>query len=251
MTSGKTKNMINKKLLHKILIITVLILPFISCTARQNINIDRSGKGSCTVRVELNSFFTEYLKDLSDAAGSRDDDFAVFDRQMIENTFFKYSDAELTSVRIKGSSTLEVDIRFNNPGDILNENEMNPVISYSRKGAISLLSFNLNLENYKALSSMTGIADNPVLAALTPQVEKPYTHDEYLDMLDFVFSDYEGGEEAAVTVSRAMVEIDIETDGEILKAENGAVIGGKAVFRIPLLNFLTLSKPVEFSVEYR
>ena len=251
MRSGKNENMLKKRIIYKTLITAALISVFISCTARQDINIDRSGKGSCTVRVELNSFFTDYLKDLSDAAGSSDNDFSVFEKQMIEEIFSKHSAAELADVRIKGSGSLEVDLKFNNPGDILNENKLNPVISYNRKGDLSILSFNLNLENYRALSSLTGLADNPVLAALTPQVENPYSHDEYLDMLDFVFSDYEGGEAAPLTVSKSMVEIDIETDGKIERAENGAVIGRKAVFRIPLLNFLTLSKPVVFSVEYR
>ena len=70
-------------------------------------------------------------------------------------------------------------------------------------------------------------------------------------MLDFVFSDYEGGDTAPLTVSKSMIEVNVETDGEILKAENGRVVGNRAVFRIPLLKFLTLSEPVEFSLEYR
>ena len=250
MTAEKMKNLINRDNFYKILIIAVLISAMLSCTAEQNINIDRSGKGSCTVSVELNSFFADYLKDLSDAAGSSAD-FTVFDKKIVEETFKKHSDAELSDVRIKGRGGLEVDIRFNRPGDILNENRLNPVISFTRTGNISILSFNLNLENYEALSRMTGLADNPVLAALTPQTENPYTNDEYLDMLDFIFSDYEGGDTAPLTVSKSMVEINIETDGKILKAEKGHVIGNKAVFRIPLLKFLTLSEPVEFSVEYR
>ncbi len=214
-------------------------------------NIDSSGRGSCTVSVDLNSFFIEYLKDLSDAAGSSDEDFVVFDRQMIEESFKKHSNAELTDVRIKGSGSLEIDVKFNNPGDIFKENKLNPVVFFSRKNGNSIITFNLNIENYKVLSRMTGLADNPVLNALTPQVDRPYTNDEYLDMVDFVFSDYEGGDIAALTVSKSVIIINIEAGGRIVKAENGSFEGNKAVFKIPVLKFLTLSKPVEFSAEYR
>ena len=235
----------------KLFIVIFVLFSSLSCTVKQDINIDRSGKGSCTVSVDLNSFFTEYLKDLSDAAGSPEEEFTVFDRQMIEESFSKNSNAELADVRIKGSGSIELDIKFNNPGDILRENSLNPVISYTRKGSSSIVSFNLNTENYKALSRMTGLADNPVLAALTPQPENPYTNDEYLDMVDFVFSDYEGGDIAAVTMAKSMVEINIETEGRVVSAGNGTFSGSRAVFRIPLLKFLTLSEPVVFSVEYR
>ncbi len=240
-----------KSIYCKIITASALVLLSFSCSSRQDINIDSSGRGSCTVRIDLDSFFTEYLRDLSDAAGSLEGDFYVFDRQEIEESFRKHSDAELTDVRIRGSGSIELDISFSNPEEILRENAINPVIEYSRKDGISILSFNLNTENYQALSRMTGLADNPVLAALTPQPDNPYTNDEYLDMIDFVFSDYEGGDRAAMTVSKAEMEINIETSGEVLRAENGKAYGSRAVFRVPLLRFLTLSSPVEFSVSYR
>ena len=170
-------NMISRDNFYKSLLITVLLAAVLSCSAEQDVKIDRSGKGSCTVRVELDSFFVDYLKDLSDAAGSSAD-FTVFDSRIIKETFIKHSSAELADVRIKGRGSLEVDVRFNQPGDILNEDRLNPVISFSRSGNSSILSFNLNLDNYTALSRMTGLADNPVLAALTPQTENPYTNDE-------------------------------------------------------------------------
>ena len=240
-----------KKYFFNISVFLLLFSALISCTARQDMDIDTSGRGRCTLSVDLNSFFVDYLKDLSDAAGNSGEDFVVFNRQMIEKSFEKHSNAELADVRIKGSGSLEVDVKFNNPGDIFRENTLNPVISFERKNSSSIISFNLNIENYKALSRMTGLADNPVLNALTPQVERPYTNDEYLDMVDFVFSDYEGGDTAALTVSKSMVEISIEAGDRIIKAENGSFKDNKAVFKIPVLKFLTLSKPVEFSVEYR
>ncbi len=234
-----------------ILVAITIILLSASCTARQNINIDKTGKGSCTVKIELNSFFVNYLQDLSDAARSSESDSTLFDKKVIKEIFKQYSAAKLSDLRIKGNSFLEADIVFNNPGDILYENKLNPVISYSSDSGISTLSFNLNLENYKALSIMTGLDTNPVLAALLPQPENPYTSDEYLEMLDFIFSDYEGGDKAALTVAKSMVEIAVTTDGEILYAQNAKAEKGRAVFKIPLLDFLTLSKPVVFSVKYR
>ena len=235
-------------LFRKSLLTVLFISALLSCTSKQEVNIDTAGKGSCTVRVDLNSYFTDYLTDLSDA-GSSNEEFSVFNREMIENSFIQHSNADLTDVRINGSR-LEVDFRFNNPGEILKENKLNPVIEYRRRGGVSILSFNLNTENYRALSRMTGLDDNPVLSALTPQPENPYTNDEYLDMVDFAFSDYEGGEKAALTTAKAVIEITVKTGGKIIKADNGVITGGTVVFKIPLLKFLTLSSPVVFSVEY-
>ncbi len=236
---------------RKSLSVIALFITLISCTSKQDITINSSGKGSCTFSVELDSFFIDYLRDLSDAAGSGSDNFSVFERAAIEEAFNQYSDAVLSDVRISGSGKLEVDLSFSNPEEILKENTRNPVLKFSRKGNTSLLSFNLNMDNYSVLSRLVGLADNPVLSALTPQPDNPYSNDEYLDMVDFVFSDYKGGDMAALTVSRAMVEINIKTEGKVLRADNGRITDTGVAFRIPLLKFLTLSSPVEFSVEYR
>ena len=234
----------------KKIIILLSVFTLLSCVSKQEINIDSEGSGSCTVGIELSSFYTEYIKDLSDAAGSSGDEIPLFDREMIIKSFESYSDAELTDVKICRNNSLKIEFKFNSTDEILKEGSGNPVLDFKHKGNIRVLSFNLNAENYIYLDRMFGFSENPVLSALTPQCENPYTDAEYLDMVDFVFSDYDEAGNAVSSVENAVVEITVNTSGKIIKAGKGEVTGKKAVFRIPLIRFLTLSEPVSFSLEY-
>jgi hypothetical protein len=237
----------------KKIIIILSVFTLLSCVSKQEINIDSEGRGSCTVGIELSSFYTEYIKDLSDAAGSGNDDgedIPLFNKEMIVKAFETYSDAELIDVKIHGNNSLQIEFKFNSTDEILKEESGNPVLDFKNKGEIKVLSFNLNTENYIYLDRMFGLSSNPVLSALTPQSENPYTDDEYLDMVDFVFSDYDDTGSAVSSVENAVVEITVNTTGEIINA-SGEVNGKTAIFRIPLIRFLTLSKPISFSLEYK
>ena len=107
----------------------------------------------------------------------------------------------------------------------------------------------VNKQSYSKINSAFAFDDNPVTAGLTPQPDNPYTEDEYLDLVDYVFGEY--SPEAAAVLRRSFIDVEINTKREVLKAQGGKISGSKAVFSVPVVKFLTLHEPVVLEVEYR
>ena len=126
-----------------------------------------------------------------------------------------------------------------------------PFIRISDSGKVRKVTFHIGKDNYKALDEIFEISDNPILSGLAPQIDKPYSKSEYVDLLQYVFEDYlEKGESAQKILDKSYVQLNIKTSGKVLSSDKGSFKGNSLWIKLPLVDFLTLEKTVEFSFSY-
>ena len=113
------------------------------------------------------------------------------------------------------------------------------------------MKFHIGRDNYKALDEVFEISGNPILSGLAPQIDKPYSNKEYVDLLEYVFEDYlEKGESAQNILDKSYVQLNIKTSGKVLSSDKGSFKGNSLWIKLPLVDFLTLEKTIEFSFSY-
>ncbi len=226
------------------------LLAFSSCSSKQVINVAENGDILCSVDIRLTKMFADYINDLSEAAGSGVPK-SYFDTERIREAFTTLDGVTLE--KISNSSRPELKLSFtvkNNAGTLKEASSgAGGIFRFSEKEGVKTISFLLDRKNYKKVSGAFAFDDNPVLAGLTPQVDNPYTEEEYLELVDYVFAEY--SPDAGKMVKESSVDVEINVKGKILRADGGKYSGSKAVFNVPVLKFLTLEKPVMLEIEYR
>ena len=242
----------------KIVPVFLLIFLIFSCSSKQIIDVSENGDIHCKVEIELTKMFASYIGDLSDAAGTGAVPESYFDTEQIKSAFSSLEGVKLEKIAPASASASKPELKLafsvkngaeglnvikgTNPAD-------NEIFTFSENSGIKKISFYLDRKNYIRINSAFAFEDNPVLAGLTPQPDNPYSEEEYLELLDYVFSEYTSDAESII--KNSFVDIEINVKGKIQKADGGKIKGNSVSFRIPAIKFLTLYNPVHFEIEYR
>ena len=109
------------------------------------------------------------------------------------------------------------------------------------------LSFHLDIGNYAELRDMVPFLSDPNFEVYGPEYCNGMTEDEYLEMIGFLL-----GEEGPEAIRNGRIMIRISVPGTITEA-NGGVIedSSTALFAFPVIDFLLLNNPIDFSVSWR
>lgn len=229
-----------------------------SCSSRQQIDVLENGDISCKVEIKLTDMFLNYLEDLSALAGvSESGEASFFDIAEIEKSFEEIDGITFQKAYSPSTEVLNLEFIVNSGAKAIEAGEASDIFTFSGADAsgVKTLSFRLNLENYSKIEKSFGISENPVLLGFTPQVDNPYTTEEYYDIIDFIFEDYTAN--AAKILEKSFIEVEMNVRGEIISAtaEGGSVTvsesNKQAVFKAPTVVFLTLENPIAFEVKYK
>ena len=220
-----------------------------SCSSRQVIYISDSGDMVCRIDLRLTGMFSRYIDDLSEAAGTGNSPSAYFDVERIKSSFEKLEGITLETVSVPSKDNLRITFRVKKDAAGIRTGAAGGIFTFSESGGVKKIRFTLDKQSYSKINSAFAFDDNPVTAGLTPQPDNPYTEDEYLDLVDYVFGEY--SPEAAAVLERSFIDVEINTKREVLKAQGGKISGSKAVFSVPVVKFLTLHEPVVLEIEYR
>ena len=231
------------------LILTLVLLLSFSCTVKQDLTIKSGKDGEIFIDLELNPVFVRYINDLSETTG-KSAKKGIFNVDEITKELKEYPSARPVSVVSPEPSILNVMPTTEIYTKLLPDKYV-PFIRISDSGKVRKVTFHIGRDNYKALDEVFMISDNPILSGLAPQVDKPYTNKEYVDLLEYVFEDYlEKGETAQKILEKSFVQLNIKTSGKVLSSDKGSFKGNSLWIKLPLVDFLTLEKTVEFSFTY-
>lgn len=104
----------------------------------------------------------------------------------------------------------------------------------------------LDLDNYKQLSDIFPILEDPVIRAMGPEENTGITAEDYLTMMGFVL-----GPSGPDAISESVIIIRLTVDGEIVSQRGGRIEDGVAIFELDLLDLLLLHEPVDLEVVFR
>ncbi len=249
-----------KQVKINILSFLFLLVIFSSCTMKQNIYIDKSGGGSSQFEIKLAEYLTVILDQITmllepenqeiQNQENRDEE-SFFDLIEIRKDFQQKEGVELISLDTPSKNTLVADITFQDINDLLNNAELNLAesypISFNRQGDVSELIVRIDRETVQTLLAANPSFNNPLVESFGPMTTEGLSDEDYLTMMEFAL-----GTESRRGISESFLELTIQVEGQILEQKSGKMINKNTVrYIIPMLPFLMLREPLEYSLRFR
>ena len=104
----------------------------------------------------------------------------------------------------------------------------------------------LDLDNYKHLSEIFPMLDDPVVRAMGPEENTEITSEVYLTMMGFFL-----GPSGPDAIADSLITIELTVEGELVSQSGGRVEDGVVIFEVPLLDLLLLHEPIDLQVVFR
>lgn len=237
----------------------LLFIFLISCSSRQDIYISDTGEGSVSLDINLDAMLTGYAGDLLGGfSNTQTKDINLFDSNKIGNIISDLDSVSLRDISSESSEKLHLEFSFMDPGEIFDEPELSEtpgLISFTIRKVGNKdrkkISLYLTKDNFNTALSLVGMKDSEILDTFGPQ-DNPYSNEEYLDLMEFLFEEYESSYKIRAIVKSSEVLINLNVDGTIINCHGGDVSGSgsTATIKIPLLDIVTLDTPIQIVVEW-
>jgi hypothetical protein len=227
-------------------LLTVFLLD--ACSVRQTLLLSSDGTGRLEIDVRLSDGFYGYLREMTEEArqlGYQTGD-VVFDLEQLEASTAAFPGVRLESAEVPEPETLRVSFAvedFQAAGRPFGEGPS--LFEYTRRGNRGRFQVRLDRETYAAIRPLIPGSENPLFEVLGPQLEAPYTPEEYREVLTFMI-----GEEAPAWLEDSYLELLVRLPGPVLAQVGGRPVNGGVVFRVPLLEVLILNKDLSYWVEF-
>ena len=231
------------------------IIPFLlsallllsSCTVTQSFKASSDTSGSSRSDITVDQFFLDVLSDFSDITPSGD--YSLMDEAMLN-----FSDRINASSASSGvmlhtdgkSKRYILSFDYSSLEKLvsdLNEGKENTLLVIGEKS----MSLNLSIDNYSQLEKVIPFLSDPNFEVYGPRYSYGMSKEEYMDMISFLL-----GEKGPEALEESFVSIEITTPGDIKEVRGAMKTGAKkAVYSFPVVDFLTLNKPLSFSVTWK
>lgn len=223
-----------------------------SCTIKQEAVVAPDGSGSVAFHFEVQQFFADTLMDMAEFSGDEEafKDGKFFNEEQTREAFGKMEEVTLLSLDCPSPNVMKGEFSFTDVEAVFrNEEELTQagIITFSRRGGESTLKVHLDNKNFRQISAFSPAMENPLFDMFGPQENDDTTEDEYLEMIEFAF-----GEEGVEGLEAAHVELIVTVRGELVSQVGGKRKGkNQVVFTIPLIDFLLLQEPMDYSLTFK
>lgn len=229
------------------------LFSLLSCSIRPDVTLNPDGSGEALVRVSVQKFFSEYLRDLAEFSGAaRPAGVGVFDEKEIREAFAKRPGVTVKSVRVPKPEELEIALAFRSIDDLVRgEKELaeTGVVTFRNDGGTRTLRLHLDQKNFAKLAALAPSEDGStetLLSVFGPQEGVEITEEEYLEAMAFTL-----GEQGPKAIKDSFVEVNVTVRGTLVSQKGGAAKGNTVTFRIPLLELLLLDTPVDWEIVFK
>jgi hypothetical protein len=224
-----------------------------ACSIRQEIALNPDGSGEAWVRVVLQGFFADYLKDLAEFAGTaRGPGTAIFDEIEIRSAFEKRRGVTIKELRIAKPEELQLRLAFTSIDDLVRgeaDLSSSGIVTFRNVDGTRTLRLHLDRANYGKLSSLLPSSDgstDTILSVFGPQEGLAITEAEYLETMEFTL-----GAEGPKALRESFIEVAVTVNGRLVSQKGGTVRNNTVTFRIPILKVLLLNEPLDYEIVFR
>ena len=236
-----------------------MILFLNGCSSSQDVYISDTGEGTVSIDINLDDMLTGYAGDLLGGfSNTESSEINLFDIKKISSIISDLESVSLTDISSESSEILYLELDFIDPGKIFDESDKpgTPnLISFSTRRVgdkdRKKISLYLSKGNFNTVMSLVGMKDSEILDTFGPQ-DNPYSKSEYLDLMEFLFEEYESSWKIRSIIKSSEVLIKLKVDGRIIDCDGCTISdsGSMTVIKIPLLDIVTLEKPIQITVEW-
>lgn len=245
-----------------ILVLTLILFPFFSCTADIVIDVKKAADGNVELQVNLDPILTRYIFDLQSTFTNVSPEEAeqLFDPAKTKELLEKSKTVSVVSMDSSNKNKIKMKLAFKpleqvvDEGDRLLEKEIQKQIRKVMdlkvaKNGIKTATFHLDKDNFESLINVIPPEAQPLVAIFAPPGYK-VDRDEYLEALKLNFIAYDSeyiGEE----IKKSKLKMKIHFEGELISASGGTLKGKTLNVEVPLMDLLLLEKPFEFEIQFR
>jgi hypothetical protein len=235
-----------------------MIIFLSACSSRQDVYISNTGEGTISLDIKLDDMVIRYAQDLLGGfSNTEDEEIKLFDIHKISSIISGLESVYLTDINSYSSNVLQMKLDFQDPGKIFANTKISGipnVISFSSRNSggsiIKQLKLYLSQENFNAVTALVGMRDSELMDTFGPQ-ENPYSENEYLELMEFLFEEYESSNNIRSIIKLSDIIINLDFDGEIVECSGCSGSDSSIEIIIPLLDIVTLEKPIEVIVEWK
>jgi hypothetical protein len=226
-----------------------LCLFLASCSASVFSAIRADGGARIAVQAEVPAPLAVKLRKLG-AAGSSAPVGSFFDTAAIRKSIAARPVLTLIELAQPKPDSIRVEVSARSLEELAASPDLKDsgLIAMSRGAGWAELRFRLERGGAKALAALFPGIDPYLLDALSPPAleEDPVTADEYRTMLKSVL-----GEKAMPAMETAMVSLTLSAPGTVIGSGGGSLSGSTLTAKIPLIQALTLEKPIEVWLRWK
>lgn len=225
---------------------------FFGCQMKQEVRIDRTGRGSLTFSTELEDYLVTVIRQLQEFTGdaSQVDSDNLVDVDVVEKEFDQRAGLELVHLSSEDSRRWGGKIEFSRIDDAFvsenfSENALKIFRFYQGKEE-SHLRVVITPDTVRAFLEENPSLDNPIVENFGPLANEGLTNEDYLEMMEYAL-----GVESRVGIKNSAFELVIKPEGKIVEQVGGELLDDSTVrFSIPLLSILVLDEPLIYSLRF-
>ena len=228
----------------------LLMVTLSGCVMQQGISLTSTQSGWATTDLSVYDFFVNVLED-----------FEPFDPELeekpiletsVENFVVELDAAESTefvdAIQINDTNYF-IDFTFSSLQELLkdlNDREEQSLLTITRNGTRTRMTFYLDLDNYPELERIVPFMADENFETFGPRYNVGMSEAEYLEMIMYIL-----GEEGPPAIEESVISLRLNTPGKILASEGGVRESSNTIrFDIPLIDILLLAEPISFYAEW-
>lgn len=237
--------------MKKALLVVLILFLFFSCSVKQKIYLDKNTEGNCRLDLKFDKVFVDYIQFIYEIDGV--ENAKVFDEAAIRKAFNEFSNLSLNKIEVVSDDALYLDFSFNDLDSTFSENSavVSP-ISYTKKGEDSIFKIQLDRSNHDVLvNKVLGISGMEGFLDYIQELVKPDTKANVIDNYDYIFGDLLVERSIEEVLDASFVNLEFSVNGNITSYTGGEKKGNIVLYKIPLMDFLTLEKPVHYEIVFK
>lgn len=243
--------MMCKRIRLMFLIGLVMIMALLGgCVMQQGLSMSNSRSGWATTDLYVYDFFLTVLEDFEPFTPEEREQ-SIMDASVEDFVTQLHGTSSATNIASSkiGSNGYFIDFTYSSLEDLLsdlNKREPQSIVTVRTKGKDTTLRFYLDLENYPQLTRIIPFLADENFETFGPLYNEGMSEAEYLDMISYIL-----GEDGPPSITNSVISLRLTTPSSI-KSQNGGIreSSNSIRFDIPLIEFLLLAKPIEFSATW-
>lgn len=229
--------------MRKLALVILSSLLIASCSVTETLSINRNG-GSSYSDIKVEQFFVDVLEDFAEFLPAN---ASIMDSAMssFSSDLDKASSTTAVDLKKTGNNHYSLSVDYTSLTNLIKE--LGGENQSLFKESANSISFYVDINNFEELTKIVPFLADPNFEVYGPLYNIGTSEEDYLDMIYFLL-----GEEGPDAIKNGVITIDINTPGTITSVKGATRINSTtARFTFPIIDFLLLSHPLSFEVNWR
>lgn len=220
------------------------------CVMQQGLSMSGNQGGWATTDLYVYDFFLTVLEDFEPFT-PEDRKVSIMDASVDDFVAQLHTTDSASNIGLAkiGSNGYFIDFTFSSLEQLLqdlNKREPQSIVTVRTAGRNTTLRLHLDMDNYPQLTKIIPFLADPNFETFGPLYNEGMGEEEYLDMISYIL-----GEDGPPSISDSVISLRLTTP-KVIKSQQGGVpeSPNSIRFDIPLIDFLLLAKPIEFSATW-